>query len=255
MNTSTSSRGFARRPVLALAAAVTLVLGLSAPVHRAEAGFPVIDGTNLSTNIFNWVEDIYEYATEAGRWTSELSRIQRQLVQLQAMVTNIMPANGQKLVPVDLNYMVKERCGAGSIAGNLGSMITLNPEGDIRTQQKQICAAIQQMQNRKYNDTLAFMDTTMKEMERAMKELKNRRNSTNDEGNVTASTNDNVNMSNEIQLSMDTFNSRMNAYDQYIAALTNRQQQLASLALRGKKDVLGQIVKTATLQGALSVGD
>ena len=255
MNTSTS-RGFSRRPVMALAAAVTLVLGFSAPVHKAEAGVPVLDYSNLITNIQNWIADYTEYGIEAKRWYDQLKMMEQQMLQLQGLAAHFGLPSDKPLARITNpdSYMVRERCGGDSIANFASNIVSMKPDQDLLAQQRGICAKIQQTENYKYNEMVDYMTKTMQDMENAVKEVEKMRSDSSTSGENDGALSGGVVLDARLQAKIEAFNARMSTYDNYIASMQNVQRMLAQQALKGKRTgVIGQVVKTTVLKSTLSV--
>jgi hypothetical protein len=161
---------------------------------------------------------------------------------------------GADLSPVLMNHNVAERCGGFSIS-NLTKVFNLNGSGNIYEQQKEICANIQMMENMKYNATVEFLSKTAPAMEAELKDLDSRRNSSNENGNVDANTNDALRMSTSMDGRFKVWETQVKSYDAYIQTMQGTQKILAQGALKGKSGLLGTFVKTAALKGALEISD
>lgn len=246
MNTSTS-RGFARRPVMALAAAVTLVLGFSAPVHETKAWGIVYDPTI-------WFSNFMEYGTEAMRWKDQLDMMKQQMLQIQQLAAQIgLPPNQslQRITNPD-TYMVAENCGGGAVGKILGDLVKIQSDQDIYKQQQGICARIQQARNYKYNEMADYMTTTMKQMDDEVQRTRGMRNSSSTSGENDGASSANGVLANDLKVKADKFNATMNMYDNYIATLEATQRALAQQALKGRRaNVVGHVMKAAIMQEAL----
>lgn len=256
---ATTSKTY-RRTALALATSLTLALGLVVPVQQAQA-FVFFDPTNFFANLGGWVEDIYEYGTEAKRWSdtaqqykNEYDSFMAQIAQITNIAYSLGIKPGQKLDRIPEDHGVADRCGENAMAA-LGRLITLNPSGNIVNQQKQICASIQIMQNKKYNETVAFLADNQKEMIKDFDQFKQQANKAKNIGDSNKAAQDGVSLTSKLQSRISNYQTQMQAYDAYIATLTNQQQNLARIAMKGKAGVVGTLVKTATLKTALNIGD
>ena len=195
-----------------------------------------------------------EYGEQAMRWRHTLTQLQQQLVRMQGIISGFGMPKGPELTPVILSYNVADRCGGFSIS-SLTKVFSLDGKGNIYEQQKQICANIQMMENMKYNATVEFLNKTAPEMEAELKGLDARRNSSNENGNVDASTNDAVRMTASMDGKFKVWETQINTYDAYIESMQGTQKILAQGALKGKSGMLGTFVKTAALKGALKIND
>lgn len=247
-----------------LAATVSLLLVLTAGSSSVHAtGIPVIDIANTLQSTLNQVntysqrfQDMAEYGETLMRWQRTLEQYRQQLIQIQGVVTSFGLPQGQPITKVPSNYMVAERCGGGSFnLHNLTKVFQVNPTGNIIEQQKQICANIQQIENAKFNYTVDFFNDYIPELQSELKQLESRRNSSNDQGNVAAADNDSLRVGNSADANFQAWQANIQAYDSYIAAMQNNQKLLARAAMKGKESLLGTLIKTTVLKGALEVGN
>lgn len=242
----------------ALVLGAALLLG----VQNAHAGgVPVIDVTAIMQDFRSWLDDTWEYAKEATRW----NEIKQQIDDARALFSALNFAMdlplGEKLEKVDPRYLVAETCGQDAMGLNMStafSLLGFNSESDFKQQQKQICVNIRMMQNRKFNDSVDFIDKTMKQAEQAMLENFLARTSgskANTTGNVQAADSDARRLNNQLNVMAQQWSTRMQSYDAYIATMEANQNQIARAALKGnpKNKIIGDVVQTIALKGALSV--
>ena len=117
------------RLALPLAAALTLALGLSAPVHQARAtGMPVFDASSLFQMVIDYKAKLSQWYTTVEQYQKEVASFQAQIAQITNIAYSMGIKPGQTLDPVPENHGVAERCGENAIAA-LGRLITLNPSG------------------------------------------------------------------------------------------------------------------------------
>lgn len=246
-----------------LVAAVSLTMVLATGTRGVEAaGIPVIDIPHTIQSTLNQIntysarfQDMAEYGETLMRWKRTLEQYQQQLIQIQGVVMSFGLPQGQPIKKVPANYMVAERCGGGFNMNNLAKVFQLNPSGNIIEQQQQLCASIQQMENAKLNYTVDFFIEYMPKLQSELKQLESRRNSSNDQGNVAAADNDALRVGNTADANFQTWQANMQAYDSYIASMHNNQRILAKAAMKGKQGILGTLIKTTALKGALEVGN
>ena len=255
MNTSTS-RGFSRRPVMALAAAVTLVLGFSAPVHKANA-ITVIDIPHIGVQGWEFFEQAERWRRTYRQYADAVASYQAQLKQIQNMFLTLGIKPGMELKEVAEDEYVEERCGSGqgfSLTALVKKVFTIDPNGDIQAQQRQICAAIQMMQNTKFNLTVKFLNDHVKQSTTEFKDLTDAASKANNIGDSNAVALDAQKTQVAQRNRMENYQNQMRAYDGYIEVMRENQRLLAQSALKPRdKKLIGTLVKTATLQGALPV--
>ena len=246
-----------------LVAAISLTVTLAAGSSSTQAsGIPVVDVANTLQAMLNQIntytavgQDMAEYGEQLMRWKRTLEQYQQQLIQIQGVVMAFGLPPGQPLTKVPDNYMVAERCGGGFNLSNLTQVFQINPTGNIIDQQKQLCANIQRMQNTKFNYTVDFFTQYAPKLQNELEAAGARRNSSNTQGNVAAADNDALRIGNTADANFQTWQANVQAYDSYIASMENNQRILAKAAMKGKESLLGTMIKTATLKGALEIGN
>jgi hypothetical protein len=257
MNDTKKSRAKVRNRNRARLRACVVAVALAMGTQNAYAGYPVIDITSIMGELRSWWDDTIEYAKEATRWT----QIKQQIDEVRAIfdafnyVMNL--PTGQPMKKVAPNYLVAESCGQNSSGFSFKSVLSVVgiTGEDIKTQQTQICVNIRMIQNQKYNDTVDFLDKTVKEAQEAMLENFMKRASSNKGGGVQAADSDTLRLGNELNMMGQQWATKMQAYDAYIAGQQENQNILAKAALKGnpKNKMLGDLVQTIALKGALSV--
>lgn len=254
-NTNAKPAKLSRARLRACVLAVALLTGTQS---STAAGWPVIDITSIMGDLRSWFDDTMEYAKEATRW----NQIKQQIDEVRSIFNafNYMMnlPMGQTMKKVDPKYLVPESCGQEAMGFNLKtalSLVGIESDSDIKKQQMQICVNIRMMQNQKYNDSVDFLDKTIKEAQEAM--LKNflSRAGSNKTGGVQAADSDTLRLGNELSVMSQQWAAKMQSYDAYIAAMQENQNILAKAALKGnpKNKLIGDIVQTVALKGALSV--
>jgi hypothetical protein len=248
-----------KRLVATTSLLVTLVIG--SPSIDAT-GMPVVDIANIIQATLNQIntysaryQDVAEYSEQLMRWKRTLEQYQNQLIQIQGVVMAFGLPEGKPVTRVPDNYMVVERCGGGFSLSSLTQVFQINPTGNIIEQQKQLCANIQRMQNTKFNYTVDFFTQYAPKLQDELKQSETRRNSSNTQGNVAAADNDALRIGNTADANFQTWQANIQAYDSYIASMENNQRILAKAAMKGKESLLGTMIKTGALKGALEVGN
>lgn len=218
----------------------------------AEVGPSALN--HMLTQVNTWVQqgqDYAEYAQEAQRWYQTYQHYQQQLVRAQGVFMGQGLSLERPLSEVPEDWNVKGRCGGDFSVANLASAIV--PGEDIIEKQREICARIQVAQNRKFNATVRFMREVAPKLDQKLGEIRQRRNASNDEGNMTAVAVDAQNFNNWMNAEFQGWDMRVKMYDNYILTLEETQKTLAAVALKGDKSrAIGSPVKTGALQGALT---
>lgn len=260
---------------MALGCALAIVIAvLIAPIRPAKAtGFPVIDLSAIAESITQfleegkrWAETATQYGKELDYFKSTLSKYQSILDDINTAAMSLQGISGV-LKPVDeKKYMVAERCrtalSLGDLASSLiGSLPSLNLDGTedldmnaIKKQQVNICIAMQQTRNKRYNASLKFVSESLPKMQEAMNDLRERRNGSSDPGAQADDSTDASMLGSQLEQQMRDYQANMAAYDGYLASLQNNQVALAEIALKGPgTSVLGTMVRTTALMEALGV--
>ncbi|MEA9755516.1 hypothetical protein [Xanthomonas campestris] len=249
----------------------TLVLVAGCTVCLNGQAVTFIDPANLVENFtqrvqsaWQFAKDNSQYAKEAQYFIDQARRWKQQYDAAMAMIDlqsyRSMLPGGIKLEKIDDEYMVKERCGGEapnvfSISG-LKEIITskveetLNSEG-IDKQQKKTCAYIQMLKNKRYNDSIDFIEKTMPAFQLELDRIVARGRGNNTPGQVSARMFELKALSNAMDIQMSTWTSRNQAYETYIVLMEDKQKSLATQALRGKEVLLGTVVKNLALRAAL----
>jgi hypothetical protein len=248
-------------------ALASVLLACSLAAGNGSAMGPVVEiGPNLFQSILNQINtysqkfaDTAEYAQNAQRWMQQLNYVRQQLINMQSLLSTVAMPNGTTWTKVDAkSYLVEESCNRGGGGLSLGSLLTmfnLNPGGDIVAEQKKICVAIRQARNEKYNYTVDFVMKTAPQMEAMLNRVQTQRNGDNSQGNVQNVATSSDQIGNDLALKFQIWQGQMQTYDVYIATMEENQRTLAYKAMKGQQTILGSLVKTTALAGALKVAN
>lgn len=242
------------------AALLATALGMSASV-KAQWAVVEVGPTQLSTfmtQINTYLQQFQaytEYGLQAQRWYQSLTHMQQQLVRMQGLIKSFGLPPNQPLREVDPNFLVADRCGAGFSLSGVLQAITPRRDGDFISQQREICAQMQRIQNTKYNETVKFLRETVPAMEAQVKAVESMRGADNNNGTVDASAQAAMKTLADMESQMQSWSARMDSYDQYIGTLKETQRQIAQMALKGERNPIGTLVKTGALKAALEAGN
>lgn len=235
---------------------VAVALGIASPARGqvvvAEVGPSALN--HMLTQINTWMQqgqDYAEYAQEAQRWYQTYQHFQQQLVRAQGLFMGQGLSLEQPLALVADDWNVRNKCGGTFSIANLVGALT--PGEDIVEKQREVCARIQVAHNRKFNATARFMRDIAPRLDQKIAEIRSRRNSSNEEGNMRAVAVDAQNFDNWMSAEFKTWEMQVAMYDNYIATLQETQRTLAEVALKGDRSrTIGSPVRTGALQGALT---
>jgi hypothetical protein len=268
MNKNTTRRRHFSFRLAALSLVTVLMCNAPAPAYT----MPVVEvGPSVYQQIMNQIntykaeitayaskaQDAAEYVEQRTRWIRTLEQYAQALVQVQAVLNNFGMPQGIALTPVADNYLVAQSCGGTtdlSVTG-LFKTFVFNPKADFKQQQTQICVNIRMMQNRKYNEAVKFMTESVPLMQSSLTRIFNMRIFSNSQGNVQGTDSEALRMANDLAVQAQIWQSRMHSYDAYIEVMEANQKVVAENALKGDttNQIIGTLVKTAALKGALSV--
>lgn len=254
---SSSATSRVRNTMLALSLAGMMAVPVQAyTLPVVEIGMNLFNGTMTEVHtLASQAEAFAEYGLQYQRFYDTTQNWLQKLAKFQQIIASPNMPGGIKLTPVEADWNVAERCGLGVIGGigDLLSAMKLNPKGDIAAQQKQICAAIQMIENKKYNETIAVVQETLPQMRSVLDKIKDIRDLTSTEGGMTE-TMANAQVSDSyMNANFATWETQIKMYDRQISALESQQQFLTERALKGTRSPLGTVVKAAALKGALSL--
>lgn len=235
-----------------LATTIGLASTARAQFAVAEVGPSALN--HMLTQVNTWMQqgqDYAEYAQEAQRWYQTYQHYQQQLVRAQGLFMGQGLSLDRPLAEVPDDWNVKSKCGGDFSLANLVSALT--PGEDFIEKQREICGRLQVAHNRKFNATVRFMREVVPKLDQKLGEIRQRRNSSNDEGNMTAVAVDAQNFNNWMNAEFQGWDMQVKMYDNYIVTLQETQRTLAEVALKGDKSrAIGIPVKTGALQGALT---
>lgn len=253
-------------------AALPLVAALMCNVSAPAYGITVVEvGPSALQQLLNQIntykaeitaaeskmQDAAEYIEQRMRWIRTLEQYAQALVEVQAVLNDFGMPKGLNLTPVGEDYLVRQTCGGQSDFSPMGLFKTFvfNPQADFKEQQTQICVNIRMMQNRKYNEAVMFMTYSVPKMESSLDRIFKLRILNNKQGNVQGTDSESLRMANDLAVQSQIWQSRMRSYDAYIEVMEANQKVVAQNALKGDttKNIIGDLVKTAALKGALSV--
>jgi hypothetical protein len=112
---------------------------------------------------------------------------------------------------------------------------------------------IRMMENRKYNESIDFLNDTVPSMQNALVDIFNARTRNNDQGTVQGADSESLRTANDLAVAAQKWQGRMESYDAYIEVMKTNQKLIAKTALKGDPTTrfVRDISKTAILAGAL----
>jgi hypothetical protein len=268
MNENKNDRRYFSFRLAALSLVTVLMCNAPAPAYT----MPVVEiGPSVLQQIMNQIntykteataaesqaQDAAEYAEAAARWERTLDQYRQQLISIQAVVNDFGMPRGQELSTVDYDYLVRETC-RGATGMDLTALLKgfkFSSTSDFKSQQTQICVNIRVMQNRKYNEAVAFMNETIPKMQSSLARISGQRRESNNQGNVQGVDSESLRLANDLAVQAQMWEARVKSYDAYIEIMEANQKVVAEQAMKGdtKSRVIGGIVRTSALKLALSI--
>lgn len=244
----------------------------SASYMEPARSIPVFDAANfgqnaqtLSENFARWAETVAHYGKEIAHYKDVMDHYTKQIAFWNEQLNNLRSFNftlfqyQQTFTSIPKNYGVDVLC-PGSSSGSLVDKVTssltsfIDTESDIVSQQQGICAKIVLTQNSKYNDTVEYLNSLLKQTKSLEEITASRINDIGKSpGNTEGLLQETQRFSATFQMSKENWETRMQQYDIQIELLKHQQMILAKQAMNGKPTIWGTLVNTAVLQGALKL--
>ncbi len=234
-----------------------IAAGVLVSAPSAQAQMVVSDPPGLVQQMLQYFMDGKEYVEEAKRWDEQASQIKDMKSIFNALEFEMGLPEGMRMEAVADNYLVEKVCGKGSGASLLQqgfAALNIGKSADAKREQRSICVSIQMAKNRRYNDSLEFLEKTIRQAKDAERlNLKSRNSDKNSSGSVQATQSDSARLANQLQVLAQEWSTRMQAYDAYIAAMQTRQNVIARAAFKGDSHAraVTDVVKTIALKKAL----
>jgi len=216
----------------------------------------VFDPAQLAKMVADWYEQGSQWVKEYNQWKQQYDAFTSQMQNMQSLIG--LPGGTTFEKVNEKTFMVEESCGeayGGGFSGLLGRFTGIDLRGDMFKQRYDMCANIQMMKNRKYNEMVDYMTETNDKMNASLSGVYNKFVT----GNLTQGDMSQANLqmqkaNAEIQKSNEQFQARMQAYDTYIAVQTSAQGSLTKTAMRGNAGLIKKLATTAALGAALCGG-
>ncbi|WP_462116077.1 hypothetical protein [Lysobacter xanthus] len=213
---------------------------------------------NQYNTLTTQMQAYFEYGQQAARWKATWDHYYQQVARFMSLVRSPTLSNKVSFEPVPMDFGVQERCGGtGGFSFSVSSLAnTMVPDlkGNIRDNQRKLCAQIQMLENQKYNATVRYFKEVAPTLKEDMEAISEKRRENNEQGTLAAIAEASARLQTQQETSGKELDNQVNSCDRLIATLTAMQQNLARQALNGAPDTaIGTMVKTATLEAALKV--
>lgn len=207
-----------------------------------------------------WVETVKQYEQTLLHQYEEAMQWKKELVSVAPLDLKVMDMKPSFEKVAD-DFAISESCPSPkkfNPVTDITSALTglkLDPNSEIVEEQFKICRYIAMTRNRKYNDTVDYLDAVANHNEK-FKELQEQRNGTGESsGNLHANSNEVERFKATLEMAREQWESNMRQHDAQIGALEGMQANLSRRALNGKPSILGTVASAATLKIALAKDD
>lgn len=257
-----------------LAFSLALACGLFA--NAAHAQWAVIDpaaiaqdAANFATTVEHYGAEVKNFTDQATRWTSTvqqysavLQHYQQQLIQLQSLNFTLLQAQNN-FSKRDPSQDVQLFCpGSTTSLIDIRSLVRqyiLNLGGNIAQQQQQVCSSLVQLQDAKFNDTVDLIQKLADENNNEISQIESQRNSVGTaQGALAANQNETARYVARTNNDIQSWQTKMQAYDVQIGFLKAQQAALAKRAMNGDSsnpNLLGEATQATVMAKALKTGN
>jgi hypothetical protein len=233
-----------------------LVVAVALMTFSANVG-AFSDGPALTQRIVILGKEIKEYQAQLSQLKQQYDNLQKNLIPSFNMNFNLIQSNDSLKERAEDEGMSIACPGAGGLSlSALASAMTINPKGDIKAQQKEICQRIVLAQNAQYNESVKILKG-VREREQELKKINQERAGIKDEpGKLQDNTNKLNAVLNKSTIEMQYSTAVIEAYDSYIQSLQGHQAMLGKQALTGDSgsDTFAEVITRKFVQGAVLEG-
>jgi hypothetical protein len=246
-------RPYLRQHSRAILVGLALTFGCGFMCSTARADWLVNDWQSMAKAVKEYAEQAKRWAATTQQYRNTVEHYRQQLISLKQLNASLFAMqNTFQKVPED--YNVADACPGPTSGGislsNVLQSLALDLDGSATQQQLKICRSIVMLQNRKYNDTVVYIQQLSKaghELEAIESE---RASVGTEQGKLAANDNEAARFQNRIADAQQKWQSNMVQSDAQIAMLQSMQGALARRAMNGSHEVLGQVVDALALKAA-----
>lgn len=253
MVTKTTCRPSLAQRSRAILAGLALTLGCGLMCNTARADWLVSDWQSMAKAVQEYAEQAKRWAATVRQYRDTVEHYRQQLVSLKQLNASLFAMqNTFQKVPAD--YNVADTCpgqsGGGISLSNILQSLALDLSGSVTEQQQKICRSIVMLQNRKYNDTVDYIEQLSKAGQELEAIESERATVGTEQGKLAANDNEAQRFQNRVTDAQQKWQSNMVQSDAQIGLLRNMQGALARRAMNGKHDALGEVVDALALKAA-----
>jgi hypothetical protein len=258
MKTDRKSRSNRKAPLIA-----SLALACAFAAGNAGAGIPVTDVGNMPNHIITQInsllnqintytqkfQDMAQYAAEIRHMTQQLTQLDQLFNTLALSMTPITEKSSQ-----DLSDAISQRCsgGSGSMISDIFSTIGLDMNGDIVSQQKTKCKQIVNLQFMQFNEQVRMLNK-LRQTQAQIERIQGQMAGSSGNGQMDTNVAQTQKLMTQVLADAQYTETVIKTYEGMIKMVEEDQRQLAKRGMKGENSVIGTIVSTAALAGALSI--
>lgn len=248
---------------LAVSAALVLSAGMIASPSQAQ--WLVQDNTSIG-------KSVEEFIKQAERWQSTIQQYQQEVAHFQQMLNTFqnlpsllggLTANTLKpMSDADKASLIQQNCPGASGTGIVQQVLSATGltaptfGQNIAASQQQICAQMTELQVEQYNDTIDQINrldgyiTQMNAIEGMRGGISE--GDPNSIGKLQGVTDQAERTKGAMEAEMQSYSRKIEAKRVAIQTLQSQQSMLATVALKGKPSLTGQLVQAAAFAAAFS---
>lgn len=200
-----------------------------------------------------------EYVETAKRWKDQYDHYQQQLIKLKRL-TFAASQFVDNFPERDPYHGMEMACPSDNLPANPTEAFQQLPpdvQGDVVKEQHKLCQRIVLAENDKYNETVRMLKTLIQRHKEYERVETQRASMNTSQGDLAANDNEAQRLLTRTMMDMEFWQTRMKAYDAYIASLKSDSGLMAKCAMKscssGLKKLIGNVVQATTLKAALSV--
>lgn len=245
-----------------IALALSLGVVVSLVGTKARAQWIVEDPTAIAKSVEEyanqaqrWMQTAQQYESVVQHYAAQVQFWQQQLNKLQHLNFTLFTMQNQ-FQKIDPEYGVQDACPGiqGSLSGDITSILQSflpNMGGDVVKQQQQLCQMIVMTKNKKYNDTVDYLQAVGASANDLLNlETRVMQNSP-DPGDAQSNQVDTSTYQARIDQAEKDWNANMTQDQAQLDMLTQMQSILSRRAMGGSPGIMGSVVNAAVLTGAL----
>jgi flagellar basal body rod protein FlgC len=260
MDINTSKKRPWLRSVRTIALAIGIALAAGSYTTPTHAQWIVADPTQIANAIVEYGKDLDRWMATAEQYTKTINFWQEQLVKIESMQFSLFQMQ-QQFPKLPDDYGVAESCpGASMFSGDITTALanfasSQLSDGDVTTQQRDVCVLLQMTKNQKYEATRLYLkqiDDQATSLQRLA--LMRVTQIAQSPGKLSSYSADTGKYTADMMQAREAWQTNEQQLDAQVSMLERRQQVLSRKAINGTaNDIIGNLVNMAALKTAFSL--